>query len=81
MLTEIQRAKLKAASRIKRGYKRGDIDFSNDNKDLDIAIAEIRNENPAAFWTQETLILRRFLIKPKFPIPYRSPAAPGRGEK
>lgn len=72
MLTEAQRAKLKAASRVKRGYKPYDVKFDSENTDLDIAIAEIRNENPAAFWTQETLILRRFYHKPLFPIPHRS---------
>lgn len=72
MLTDAQKAKLKAASRVKRGYKPYDIKFDSENKDLDIAIAEIKNENPNAFWTPDTLILRRFFHEPKFPIPYRS---------
>jgi hypothetical protein len=46
-------------------------DWSIPNQKLEIAIAEIRNENPDAFWTPETLILRRFVDEPKLPIPNR----------
>ena len=46
-------------------------DWSVPNPKLEIAIAEIRNQNPDAFWTPETLILRRFFDEPKFPIPHR----------
>ena len=69
MLTDVQKQKLKNASRIKRGYKQGDVDFNGDNFSLDLAIAECKMENPGAFWTSETLILRRFYHKPLFPIP------------
>lgn len=72
MLTEEQRKKLMKASRVQRGYKQGDVDFNQDNFALDLAIAECKMENPRAFVTSDTLILRRFYHKPLFPIPCQS---------
>lgn len=69
MLTEAQRQKLINASRVKRGHKEGDVDFTDANFALDLAIAECKMENPSAFWTNDTLILRCFFHKPKYPIP------------
>lgn len=56
---------LKKAVRAKPNY-------NAPNKELDIAIAEVKKAYPQFFHTQETLILRRFYHKPKHPIPYRS---------
>jgi hypothetical protein len=72
MLTNEQRMKLKNASRIKRNYKQGDVDFNQENLALEIAIAECKSENPQAFLTPDTLILRKFFHKPQFPIPHQS---------
>lgn len=47
-------------------------DYQKDNKNLDIAIAQIKSESPHLFWTPDTLILRRFFDQPAAVIPYRS---------
>jgi hypothetical protein len=44
----------------------------HENRELELTIARIRNANPNAFWTPETLILRKFYHRPKFPIPHQS---------
>jgi hypothetical protein len=62
-LTSAQRSKLMDAPKSH--------DWSVPNQKLEIIIAEIRNENPNAFWTPETLILRRFIDEPKFGVPNR----------
>ena len=41
MLTDAQKQKLKNASRIKRGYKQGDVDFNGDNFSLDLAMSHV----------------------------------------
>lgn len=64
-LTAQQRARLAAAVRTNS-------DWSKDNTELDIVIAELKHENPGAFYREDTLILRRFYDEPRFPIPYRS---------
>lgn len=65
LLDDQQQAQLRSAARVKR-------DYMHENRDLELAIARIRNANPNAFWTPETLILRKFYHKPKFPIPHQS---------
>lgn len=63
-LTDIQRAKLRAVSNVKAARE------GKDNPMLDLVIAELKQQNPQAFLRDDTLILRRFLHEPKFPIPH-----------
>jgi hypothetical protein len=64
-LNDQQQAQLRAAARVGR-------DYIHENRELELTIARIRNANPNAFWTPETLILRKFYHAPKFPIPHQS---------
>ena len=64
LLNDQQRAALRAAARVGREYDK-------DNRALAIAIAQVKNANPNAFWTPDTLILRKFHHAPKFPIPHQ----------
>jgi hypothetical protein len=64
LLNDQQRAMLRAAARVGRNYQ-------HDNKDLEVAIAQLKSINPGAFYTDETLILRKFWHAPKFPIPHQ----------
>jgi len=63
-LNDQQRAMLRAAAMVGR-------DYQHDNKELEIAIAKIKSANPGAFYTPDTLILRKFWHAPKFPIPHQ----------
>jgi len=63
-LNDQQRAMLRAAARVGREYDK-------DNRALAIAIAQVKKTNPSAFWTPDTLILRKFHNAPKFPIPHQ----------
>jgi hypothetical protein len=63
-INDQQQALLRGAARVGR-------DYSIENKALEIAIAQVKNANPNAFWTPDTLILRKFLHEPKFPIPHQ----------
>ena len=64
IFTDNQKKRLNAA-------RRPVMDFEN-NKELDIVIAQIKSESPHLFWTPDTLILRKFFDQPLAAIPYRS---------
>ena len=72
MLTDSQRVRLKEASRVKPGYKDGDVDFNTSNRRLEIVIAELKSESPHSFITPDTRILRRFFYEPMGNIPHQS---------
>jgi hypothetical protein len=72
MLTDSQRVRLKEASRVKPGYKEGDVDFNTSNRRLEIVIAELKSESPHSFITTDTRILRRFFYEPLGNIPHQS---------
>jgi hypothetical protein len=65
LLNDQQRAMLRAAARVGR-------DYQHDNRELEVAIAQIKSINPGAFYNPDTLILRKFFHAPKFPIPHQS---------
>lgn len=64
-LSDEQRAYLRASAQVGR-------DYSKENERLNLAIAQVRDQNPSAFWTNETLVLRRFFNEPARPIPHQS---------
>ena len=63
MLTTEQMLKLKAAVRKPPDYTR-------ENLALEEVIKALKQENPEAFHTPDTLKTRRFIIPPKQPIPH-----------
>lgn len=65
MLTSEQKLRLKMAVRVPP-------DYTKDNEELNRAIAQTKSESPHLYWTPETLILRKFFHKPKYPIPCQS---------
>jgi hypothetical protein len=65
MLTIEQKLRLKMAVRVPA-------DYTKENKELDRVIAQIKSESPSLYWTPDTLILRKFFNRPKYPIPCQS---------
>lgn len=64
-LTDEQRAQLRSASKVGR-------DYTKPNERLELAITQIKNQNPSAFLTDKDLSSRRFFNEPQMPIPYQS---------
>lgn len=64
-LTEEQRNHIRAAAQLGR-------DYTKPNERLELAITQIKNQNPSAFLTEKDLLLRQFFNEPLQPIPYHA---------
>ena len=64
-LTEEQRNHIRAAAQLGR-------DYTKPNERLELAITQIKNQNPSAFLTDKDLPLRQFFNEPLQPIPYHA---------
>lgn len=64
-LTEEQREHIRTAAQLGR-------DYTKPNERLELAITQIKNQNPSAFLTDKDLPLRQFFNEPMQPIPYQA---------
>jgi hypothetical protein len=62
MLSDIQKARLKAVVRTPA-------DYTQTNKDLDEAIMRIQTESPELYWNKWNIDQRRFACKPRQIVP------------